>query len=158
MADETGGYPERTHYHFRISLRISHPNVAPQEITDALGIEPFRSWMAGERRSTLKGEVLEGVNGTSYWTARVLAGRWPKEIGSGIHEVLAKLVPHRQFFHNIRMSGGKIELFIGWFFENQSGGLLTYECLALAGDLKVDLSFDVYPPDQPQNEYGLDQS
>jgi hypothetical protein len=45
-----------------------------------------------------------------------------------------------------------VELFIGWFFDKQSGDVLTHQCLALAGDLKIDLSFDVYPLDQPQND------
>jgi hypothetical protein len=46
---------------------------------------------------------------------------------------------------------------IGWFFENQSGDMLTHQCLALAGDLQIDLSFDIYPPDQPQTEYEVDE-
>jgi hypothetical protein len=52
--------------------------------------------------------------------------------------------------HDIRSEGGTVELFIGWFFENQSGDVLTHQCLALAGDLQIDLSFDVYSVEEPQ--------
>jgi hypothetical protein len=38
------------------------------------------------------------------------------------------------------------------YIERQSGGTLGYETLAKAGDLKIDVSFDLYPPDQPQTE------
>jgi hypothetical protein len=74
-------------------------------------------------------------------------------INDAIHGSLKRLVRCRSFLHQIRTEGGATGLFIGWFFENQSGGVLTHECLALAGDLQIDLSFDVYPPDQPQHEY-----
>jgi len=60
--------------------------------------------------------------------------------------------------HQVRAEGGTVELFIGWFFENQSGDVLTHQCLALAGDLQIDLSFDVYPPEQPQNEYEITEN
>jgi len=40
-----------------------------------------------------------------------------------------------------------VELFIGWFFDNQSGDKLNDQCAAFAGDLQIDLSFDVYPPE-----------
>ena len=51
-----------------------------------------------------------------------------------------------------RAEEGSVELLVGWFFDHQSGEVLTYQCLAQAGDLKIDLSFDVYPPEQPEHE------
>ena len=153
MSDEVDGCAERTHYHFSISLRVRHPNVDPMNITEHLGIQPTHFGKAGEGRRTPRGSILSGVNRESYWTARVSSGRWPLEISSAICDVLNGLLPHRSYLHTIRNGGGNIELFIGWFFENQSGDVLNYKCLALAGDLKIDLSFDIYPPDQPQSEH-----
>ena len=145
----------RTHYHFRISLRVAHPHAAPEEITKALGVAPKRSWEAGKPRQTPAGAPLAGINKGTYWTTDITAGRWPTDINDTVHEALNGLVPHRSFLHRVRAEGGSIELFIGWFFESQSGDVLTYQCLALAGDLQIDLSFDVYPPDQPQREYDV---
>ncbi|MDD3446509.1 MAG: DUF4279 domain-containing protein [Zavarzinia sp.] len=141
-----------THYHFCISLRLWHPSIAPEEITRAIGIEPRHSWNVGEARRTPKGTMLAGSNRETYWCADVGAGRWPLEISAAIHDVLERLVRHRPFFHRIRAEDGRAELFIGWFFENQTGDTLTYPCLALAGDLQIDLSFDIYPPSHPQQE------
>jgi hypothetical protein len=143
----------RTHYHFRISLRVRHPAMDPAQISETLAIKPWRFWKAGERRQPPKGTLLSGLNRDTYWTAEIAAGRWPLNVGEAIHDSLKKLVHCRSFLHQIRAEGGAAELFIGWFFENQSGDVLTHQCLALAGDLQVDLSFDVYPPDQPQHEY-----
>jgi Domain of unknown function (DUF4279) len=63
----------RAHYHFRISLRVRHPSIAPEKITEALGIEPKRSWKAGEPRQTPKGTALTGSNRDTYWTAECAA-------------------------------------------------------------------------------------
>ena len=145
----------RTHYHFRIGLRLRHPAFDPRQITEALGIKPKRAWKAGELRKTPKGTPLTGVYPDSYWYAQIAVGRWPLELNEAIYVTLQKLIPNRSFFHDIRADGGVAELFIGWFFENQSGDVLAHQCLALAGDLKIDLSFDIYSPEQPQHEYEI---
>jgi hypothetical protein len=145
-------FAPRSHYHFRISLRVRHPGIGPEKITEALGIEPRHSWKAGEPRKTPTGAPLTGSNRDTYWMAEIAAGRWPTKVNEAIHDTLRKLVPYRSFLHHVRAEGGTVELFIGWFFENQSGDVLTHQCLALAGDLQIDLSFDVYSPEQPQNE------
>jgi hypothetical protein len=143
----------RTHYHYRVSLRLRHPSMAPQKITEALGIEPGRCWMAGEARKTRTGQPLSGVYPDTYWVADCVSGRWPTELNEAIRDTLKQLVRYRSFFRQLRAEGGTVELFIGWFFENQSGDVLSHEWLALAGDLQIDLSFDVYPPQQPQQEH-----
>jgi hypothetical protein len=91
------------------------------------------------------GEPLQGVYPTTYWYAPVLTGRHPElTLDEGIRHTLGQLVVFRDFFHDVRSEGGSTELFIGWFFSRQSGEVLTYETLAKAGDLKIDISFDVY--------------
>jgi Domain of unknown function (DUF4279) len=153
MAETADLFAERSHYHFRISLRVRHPYVDPAEITKTLAFEPSRFWRGGETRRTRAGRPLSGLSRDTYWTADISAGRWPNGIDGAIQNCLQRLTPFRSFFLKIRADGGAVELFVGWFFENQSGDTLSHRCLALAGDLQIDLSFDVYPPDQPQNEY-----
>jgi hypothetical protein len=148
----------RTHYHFRISLRVRHPSMDPEQITEALGIKPKHFWKAGEPRQTPKGTPLAGSNRDTYWTAEIAAGRWPLKVNEAIYDILRRLVRHRSFLHHIRAEDGAVELFVGWFFENQSGDVLTHQCLALAGDLQIDLSFDIYSPEQPQHEYEVSGS
>jgi hypothetical protein len=136
----------QTHNHFRISLRVRHPLIAPERITETLGIKPRHSWKVGEPRQTPTGSPLAGTNRHTYWTAEIASSRRPSDMNDAVHDILGRLVGHRSFLHQIRAEGGTVELFIGWFLENQSGDVLTYQCLALAGDLQIDLSFDVYPP------------
>jgi hypothetical protein len=96
---------------------------------------------------------LKGLYDITYWYVEVAAGRYPTRLKDCVLEVLNRLVRHRDFLHQIRSEGGSAELFVGWFFERQSGDVLSYDLLALAGDLQIDLSLDVYPPTQPQKEY-----
>jgi hypothetical protein len=129
-----------SHYHFRVSLRFRHPSADPEVITRALNIEPRRSWKAGEPRRTPTGSPLKGLNDITYWYVDVAAGRYPTRLKDTVLEVLHRLVHHREFLHQMRSEGGSAELFIGWFFERQSGDVLSYDLLALAGDLQIDLS------------------
>jgi hypothetical protein len=143
-------------YRYTVSLRIWHPTLDPQRITDALGISPKRSWRAGADRQTPRGEPLPGVNRDTYWYVNVIAGHWPpRKLQSAISEILDRLTAYRAFFHELRAEGGRVELFIGWCFEGQSGDTLAHQSLAIAGDLKVDISLDIYPPTEPQNEYPI---
>src|SRR5215831_12232361 len=100
----------RTHYHFRISLRVRHPTMEPEQITEVLAIKPKRCWKAGETRQTPMGTPLAGSNRDTYWTAEVAAGRWPLNVNEAIYNVLKKLVRHRSFLHQIRAEDGAVEL------------------------------------------------
>jgi hypothetical protein len=92
---------------------------------------------------------LEGRWPNSYWAASLAEGQWPKErLVDAIIGLLDLLAPHKHFFHQIRSQGGKVELFVGWFLDGQSGGVFSHDLLARMADLKIDLSLDVYPPDR----------
>jgi len=132
-------------YQFDISLRVRHPSLDPAEITSALGLNPSRSWRAGEARTTPKGNPLEGRYSDSYWVVKLAKGRWP--LAAVINELLDQLAPHQALFQQIRAEGGTVEFFVGWFFERNSGDVFDCDLLARMADLKINLSLDVYPPD-----------
>jgi hypothetical protein len=139
-------------YRYRISLRVWHPSLDPDQITASFGINPNRSWRAGEARETPKATSLVGINKTTYWTAEIDSGSWPdRTLRDVVKDVLDEVHRQKSFFRQLRLEGGSVELFIGWFFEGQSGDVLSHDVLALAGDLQIDLSFDVYPSAQSQD-------
>jgi hypothetical protein len=104
---------QRSHYCFHVSLRVRHPSIAREKITEAFGIEPKHSWKAGEPRHTPKGTPLTGSNRDTFWTAEIAAGRWPSSLNEVIHDSLRRLVRHRPFLHNIR-SGGRHGRAVYW--------------------------------------------
>jgi hypothetical protein len=141
-------------YQYKISLRVRHPSLDPAEITSALGLNPSRSWRAGEVRTTPKGNPLEGRYSDSYWVVQLGNGRWPdKTLAAVINERLDQLARHQALFQRIRAEGGMVEFFVGWFVEGNSGDVFACDLLARMADLKIDLSLDVYPPD-PSNASG----
>ena len=147
---------DESHYHFRISFRIRHPDADPDRITNALGIIPRRAWKAGEPRQTPTGTPLQGSYPATYWYVEVLAGRYPElDLNAGLQNVLDRRAGFRDFLHAVRAEGGSAELFVGWFLERQSGDVLSHTTVGKAADLSIDLAFDVYPPTQPQNEYDV---
>jgi len=142
-------------YQSKISLRLRHPSLDPTEITSALHLNASRSGRAGEPRTTPTGRRLQGENRESYWAARLIEGRWPPTgLAVLLGHVLDQLAPHRHFFHGFRSQGGTIELFVGWFFDGQSGDVFDCDLLARMADLKIGLSLDIYGPDAPPLQPG----
>jgi hypothetical protein len=138
---------DENHYGYAISLRVTHPSLDPSEITSALQLTPSRTWRAGEPRTTPKGAPLKGVNSKTFWTRRFVEGEFrDKKLPAAVVEIVDQLLPHRAFFQRIRSEGGTVEFFVGWFFNRQSGGTFDCDLMARMADLKIDLSFDVYPP------------
>lgn len=142
-------------YEYTISLRLRHPSMNPAEITAALGLGPFRCWRAGEPRSTPTGAPLEGRWPDTYWTSGRLAdGQWRgKALPSAVCALLDQIATHKDFFQQVRAEGGKVELFVGWYFDGNSGDILDFELMGRLAALKIDLSLDIYPP-----ELALDDS
>jgi hypothetical protein len=54
---------------FTLSLRIKHPSIDPQIITDELQLTPEHAWACGEPRTSDAGAVLGGKRRNSYWSA-----------------------------------------------------------------------------------------
>ena len=66
MSHDEEAEPERRHYWYSVALRIRHPDMDPQDVTAALGIEPKHAWRAGEARRTPVGTPLTGVYRDTY--------------------------------------------------------------------------------------------
>lgn len=50
----------------------------------------------------------------------------------------------QNLFYELSSSGGKIEYFIGWYSEGNSGEEFDFELLRSLADLYIGLSFDFY--------------
>jgi Domain of unknown function (DUF4279) len=140
-------------YRYSICLRFRHPSIDPASITKAFKLKPQRSWQAGEARKTPKGERLTGMYRESYWTSGDLArGRWPgKRLSEKLSALADRMERHRKFLSKFSSQGGRTEFFVGWHFLGNSGDVLPCDLMERLAKLKIDLSLDVYPPDQPQN-------
>lgn len=130
-------------------MRIWHPEIDPTFISETLQMSPKRSWKVGERRSTPKGNLLKGKNKESYWTSLI---HKEKQLFSTnvflenyIENHTKKMHKYAKFLNEIRETSGRIEYFIGFYIEGNSGSVLPSSLLLSLGKLGIDLAFDVYP-------------
>ncbi|MFZ1991037.1 MAG: DUF4279 domain-containing protein [Alphaproteobacteria bacterium] len=137
------------HYRYRISLRLWHPALDPNEITAALGIAPKFSWKANDPRTTPRGDPLMALP-YSYWSGRGVDGNSrERSLPDGLSNMLTELQPNKPLFDRVNSDGGKVELFVGWWLEDEnSGEVFESELLKEFSDLGVRLSLDIYfdPP------------
>lgn len=128
---------------FDFAVRIWHRSADPVEIGRELNWHPTLSKRVGEPRSTPKGNPLPGQNRESTWYAKL--GVEPGEsLASAIGRANQKLATGRSYLERLTADGGKVEYFIGWFVEANSGEVLDSILLRACADLEVQLAFDVY--------------
>ena len=115
----------------------------------------MRAWRVGAPRATPKGDPLIGTYDQSYWTSgSIRQGEWkpdahePDTLVNAIKELLRLFAEHKQFFKEIRSSGGSVEFFVGWFLGGDTGGVFKHDLLREMAGLGIDLSLDIYPPDR----------
>ena len=141
-------------YTYSISLRISHPTIAPENITKILKMSPTRAWLSGDRRTTPKGKLLEGYCKESYWSAPTHDEKrlYSKDIKleKYLEEFTKNIQMHSDFFHEIKTTSGKVEYFAGLYIAENSGIEIPSSILLFLGKLGIDLALDICPEDKEQ--------
>jgi hypothetical protein len=134
-------------YRYSISIRISHPSLDLAHVSNALILEPNAIWKAGEPRTTPKGSPLPGINKINFWTARLIDDvSEHRSLGDAISDALNMTAKASSLLMDIATSGGEVEFFVGWFFDNgNSGDVLDHNLLGRLAARRINLSFDVYP-------------
>ncbi len=135
-----------------ISIRINHPSWSLDKITSVMKCAPDIGRSVGEERKTPKGKKLNGTNPETHWIKSVnyTGESLPDAIKGALSEFGAQPAVSRE----IRQSGGGVEFFIGWFFENIGGDVLPAELLGQLAELGIDLSFDIYGPEGREIQAG----
>lgn len=133
-------------FRYRVSLRIIHPNIDPAVITQALGLQPKRTWTRGQPRQTPTGQPLEGIYRDSYWY-HAYDTPDDEQCAAFIHSAAMALQQHGDFFHRLRSEGADTQFFVGLFSSGNFGETFEHDLLGILSDLKIDLGFDIYPDD-----------
>lgn len=126
-----------------LSLRISHPKIESKTISEAVNLLPGASWSAGDLRMTPKGRLLKGQRTSSFWTAKLAINK-EKSIEENLQDTLNSLEKSSSFFKQIISTGGKVELFMGWFVNGNDGFILVTELLRRFVLLGISISIDGY--------------
>lgn len=130
----------------RIILRIRHPDRAPAAISAALGLEPDMAYGKGDQHHTPAGELVAFRHVQTLWSKTLIEFQDLPETATAVFVHLGRqLEKQATALADIRDSGGRAELFIGWFLHDNTGLSLSAETMGTFARLGVDLDFDVYP-------------
>ncbi|WP_411849351.1 DUF4279 domain-containing protein [Stenotrophomonas sp. LGBM10] len=127
---------------YRISLRITHPSIASDEISAELGLNPRISYTAGDKKLTPKGREVPATRKETFWCYELPTGDEPFELV--ISRFSKELAEKKSFLDRLSSTGGHVEHFIGWFSPENSGFVLENGLLKLLAELKITLAFDIY--------------
>lgn len=127
-----------------LSLRFFSDAIGPSEIAGELGMIAKISQTRGDQRRTPKGAALDGVYAHSYCTFDIplLPG---ESLEDTIQRFCGEFQGRRGIFVRVAASGGRCELFVGWFVARNSGATLSRQLLEELASLKLDLALDIYP-------------
>ena len=83
-------------FRYKITLRLRHPEMDPDEISNALGMQPQFRWMAGRPRRTPLGQALEGTYHETYWCSRSTTGSG-FDLADTLESLVQELERHKEF-------------------------------------------------------------
>lgn len=129
---------------FACSLRISHPTIPVEKITEAMGISPKAERHAGALGPTrnMNGNLVR--NDETLWIADVGSGEY-EDLDSLLCRVAIELSSKGPFLRELAKDGGQSEIFIGYGVDLDTGEELRAETLRKMGDLELNLSICLYP-------------
>jgi len=135
-------------YQYVISLRIWHPVISHEAISETLGRQPKFCWTVGTPRLSPKGTPLGGLRELTYWSAELIGETATSElieVEQALAQELDKLEPVTGLFARIRNEGGKVELFVGLFSETNVVIDLEPSLMARLSGYGLGICLNYYP-------------
>jgi hypothetical protein len=140
-------------YSFVIALRIWHPELDPQVITNALGMTPDITHKAGEPRITRQGRALGGTYARSHWSADPFQrGEYlshQDQVVDVLIDATEALARHKDFLLSLRETGAHLHLQVSSHSNRNYAFELPPNLLGACAELGLSIVHDVYP--YPQN-------
>jgi hypothetical protein len=130
--------------HFDVELSIVHPLLDPADISRALGLEGHVSHRVGDQRKTPKGTLLSGVYPGTRWRHSIRHTATEQWFASEIVSFVARLEPHKEFFTNLRQTGGSATVIIQFLGDGYLGDELFPSTLAKLGELGLSLGIECF--------------
>ncbi len=131
-------------FQYNVSFRIVHPSIDPDDICKKLNLNVKRKWRVGDQKKTPKGNVLTGVHDHSYCVFELNYENKKIDLIDYLKFWNKKLIMHKDLLNQIHATGGKLEYFIGWFSDENSGEEFDVSFLSELAELKIGLAFDFY--------------
>jgi hypothetical protein len=116
----------------------------PNEITEALGLEPCIVHCIGERRMTPKGTLLNGNYPDTRWRYSERHTVEDHCFASYIDRFVDRLTPHKSYLHNIRATHGSTCMLVQFLGDGYFGDEIEPSTLAKLADLGVSFGIEAF--------------
>jgi hypothetical protein len=142
---------EHTQRRFDIELFIVHRSLDPSQITAALGVGPTKVHGIGDACATPSGFRLSGTNRDTRWRYSVRYEVEDQWFAEKITELVDRLMPHAEFFRQVRSTGGSASIIVQFLGDGYFGDEIPRETLQKLADLGFNLAIECFQV--PQSRY-----
>ena len=132
----------------RARLLIRHPNLDPNDITKAFGLEPSHTWKFGERLIAPNGEPTPAIGRETKWTL-VFDNAERKPIREFVAEIIATLPAHNERWAVLLEQGAQASLILAIVGTHHQGSEISASAIAKLAELGMSLGFEIFAV--PQN-------
>ena len=136
---------------YSIRILIIHPTLTPDEISDALNLNPDTDQCVGQPRQTPRGEPTGGVWPDTRWSVSEVRNG-DRRFFTRLDKLLDRFGKHRDFLRRVAETGGRTSFIIELPGEENIGSVLTEQAVAKLADLKGSLGVEVFPRMNPREE------
>jgi hypothetical protein len=129
---------------FYTRLIIRHPFCDPISITKELGIKPKVAHMAGDKRKTPAGTLLQGFYTETLWShsIRISGSRF---FFDAMEPIVKRLEKSRDYLEKLTTDGGEISINFDLAGDENIGDLISLDTLQRIAKLNVRLGIEVFP-------------
>jgi hypothetical protein len=125
-----------------VELFIRHPSLSPAEISTALGLEAHRAACVGDPRKTPKGRPLPGRYARTTWRHSTEYELIERLFADKITLLVDRLVPHKEFLHHVRATGGDATLIVQFVTDDYFTDIVPLDTLAKMVELRLDFGIE----------------
>lgn len=129
---------------YAVRLFIRHPDIDPNEITEAFGLEPSHAWATGSPKVLPNGNTLPGRAKNSYWNYKDVVvdnNNFPKKF----ERIISILEKNKNFIEKIKKTYGEIEMDLQFYGGAHIGNVIDWDQLKRMVKLKINLGIEVFP-------------
>ena len=140
-----------------VDFCLSARDLDPDVITQATGLEPYRSAKLGDERRNYAGNLVS-PHDEGFWTLSSKGRVESKDINLHINSLLELLLPHQQTFIQVLTEmDGKTYFDVLWtsnYLYAGTGPMISRAMLRGMSDLGASIGFDIYadPADSSDSE------
>jgi hypothetical protein len=143
MSSETSN-DEGDSRRFDVALFVVHPSLRPDDISQALALEPHFTQTVGLPRATPSGTPLSGTYPDTRWRHKVLYTTQDQHFADQLADFVDGLKSRGEALAMLRATGGKTMLIVQFLGDGYLGDDIPHESLSKIVELGLGLGIECF--------------